>query len=485
MKKLAKNTLSHIEEWATVLKQINRKLSHKLFLQISLVLVLVYFISILVNTYFLPKYFLYEKKQALSVIVNHLQHTPASKLKDEIKSIQDTHQVTIVYGKSTNNEEELNWLLKEQFSQKGVALSTFWITQDSIDRLHEGQIVNKLYHQKKLKSSVLISFIQKNELILAVAEPISYSTETLAIVNQFFTYISLAAFFVMIVLAMLFTRKIVKPIKKIQNHAENISTLTFGHVDIQTNDELEELSASINKMSDKLQQAHNELETKNENLRLFIGNITHELKTPLALIKAYSSGIRDGLDDGTYLQEIDQQSDYMSELISRLLLLSKIQMDKSQIEEIDLLKLIRGIIAFYDIKLKQHGLHVNIHTNGLQTALIQADKKKMEMAIANLLSNSIKYSNTANIEISISQSNHSLQFSISNGWIPLKGQRIEQLWEPFFVGEESRSKELSGTGLGLSIVRAILEQHHAHYAIRMPAEQRIEISFILPLKQPV
>ena len=89
---------------------------------------------------------------------------------------------------------------------------------------------------------------------------------------------------------------------------QDISHLKFKRTKVKTNDEIGELANSINIMSEKLQEAHQDLTDRNEHLKRFMGDVTHELKTPIALLKAYSMGIKDGLDDGTYVDTIIKQA---------------------------------------------------------------------------------------------------------------------------------------------------------------------------------
>ncbi len=99
---------------------------------------------------------------------------------------------------------------------------------------------------------------------------------------------------------------------------------------MKTNDEIGDLATSINIMSEKLHEAHEDLTDRNEHLKRFMGDVTHELKTPIALVKAYSMGIKDGLDDGTYIDTIIKQTDQISNLIEELLRFSKLERDVLQ-----------------------------------------------------------------------------------------------------------------------------------------------------------
>ncbi len=117
-------------------------------------------------------------------------------------------------------------------------------------------------------------------------------------------YIFGFAIFLVIVLVWILSKTITTPLKELRDVAEDISNLEFKKTKVKTNDEIGDLANSINIMSDKLYEAHQDLTNRNEKLKRFMGDITHELKTPIALVKAYSIGIKDGLDDGIYLDTI-------------------------------------------------------------------------------------------------------------------------------------------------------------------------------------
>lgn len=472
--------LRHTVGWDIALKVRSNKLSHKLFIQIALVVAIVYSVSFLINTFFLPKYFLYEKKSALAEIATKMTEIDsADQLINEIEEIENQYRVTIVYTENHSNEDALNWTLREHFSKKGIALSKFWITSENLEKLNEGAIVNKLYNQEKLKSNVLVTFLMKDDTIFAVAESIADSHDTIQIVNQFNTFISIGALFLTIIVAGLFARRMIRPLEQLKDTAEDISKLHFQKVDIKTGDEFQDLAESINRMSDNLEKSQTELETKNNNLRLFIANISHELKTPLALIKAYSMGIKDGLDDGTYLDVIDKQTDQMSYLVNELLKLSRLQTEQYTYTSFDFLQLFKETIEKYELTMQQQHIHITTHIDESIHPIIYADKDKMAMVLNNLFTNSMKYTTNSQIDITISQQVGSIFFSIKNGIENVKEEHLKQLWEPFYVVEQSRNKLLSGTGLGLSIVKTILDKHHFPFGVRKLTQDEIEFYFFI------
>ncbi|MEK4513378.1 MULTISPECIES: hypothetical protein [Paenibacillus] len=165
------------------------KLNKKLIARILLVFSVVVIFSFVMNTFFLPKYLLYQKKQSLSALTEQIEMMDTKQLLQDVEVLENEHSVTIVYTTLTDNVDNLNELIKDSLGRKGITLSKFWITDESIEKLNENKIVRKIYNQEKLKSSFLVSFLKKDNQIFVIGESISHSTETLRIVNQFNIYI--------------------------------------------------------------------------------------------------------------------------------------------------------------------------------------------------------------------------------------------------------------------------------------------------------
>lgn len=456
------------------------KLNKKLIGRILFVFCIVVIFSIVMNSFFLPKYLLYKKKHALAAITEQLDAMDTKQLLRNMEALENKYDVTIVNTPVTANLNALNETIIGLLNKKGITLSKFWITNESLEKLNEYQMVRKIYNQEKLKSSFLVTFMKKDKIVFVVGESISHSAETLTIVNQFTLYTYAGELLLLIILSALFTRSIVRPLAKIQDAAEGISSLSFTKVHIRTGDEIEALAESINQMSDKLEHAHHELEAKNENLRQFIANISHELKTPLSLIKAYSSGIKDGMDDGTYIDVIQQQTDDIAMLVGKLLELSKLQTDLYRMNTFDFKQLLHRTLQKYRFSIQQEAIQLSVDDSLLSQHHIFADEQKIEMVLNNFISNAMKYSTNQQIRITALNKDDFLHFSITNGIENDEQRQWDLIWEPFYVMESSRNKQLSGTGLGLSIARTILQKHEAPFGFHIENEE-ITFYFSLPI----
>ncbi|MEI2316722.1 sensor histidine kinase [Bacillus paramobilis] len=440
------------------------KLGKKLFLSISLTVILIFTISLLLINYLLPKYNIYKTRESLEGITAQIQSIPSEQLDEAITSIENEGNVTIAYTSIKDSEDHINDELRMQLSRKRLALNKLWITKEEVMKVKNFGQSNKIYDQEKMKSSFFVKYIAKDDKLILVGVSIAHSNEVIKTLNSFYLYILGITIFLIIVLVWILSTTITRPLKELSEVAEDISNLKFERAKMKTNDEIGELANSINVMSDKLHEAHEDLTDRNEHLKRFMGDVTHELKTPISLVKAYSMGIKDGLDDGTYIETIIKQTDHISNLIEELLRFSKLERDVLQKEQFPIVSLVQSILDKHKIELesKEIDLHVNYNVGD---AIIYADINKMRMVFQNLISNAIKYTANQHIKITLEDRNESVYFQIQNGMNAEQMKDIDKIWEPFYVLESSRSKDHSGTGLGLAIVKSILERHGFDYGL--------------------
>ncbi|WP_342376254.1 HAMP domain-containing sensor histidine kinase [Bacillus thuringiensis] len=440
------------------------KLGKKLFLSISLTVILIFTISLLLINYLLPKYNIYKTRESLEGITAQIQSIPREQLDEAITSIENEGNVTIAHTSIKDSEDHINDELRMQLTKKRVALNKIWITKEEIMKVKKFGHSNKIYDQEKIKSSFFVKYMAKDDMLILVGVSIAHSNEIIKTLNSFYLFILVITIFLIIVLVWILSKTITTPLKELSDVAEDISRLQFKKTKVKTNDEIGDLATSINIMSEKLQEAHQDLTDRNEHLKRFMGDVTHELKTPIALVKAYSMGIKDGLDDGTYIDTIIKQSDHISNLIEELLRFSKLERDVLQKEEFSIKSLVQSILDKHKIELESKEINLQVNYN-VGDAIVYADVNKMRMVFQNLISNAIKYTSNQNIKITLEDRNESVYFQIQNGMNAEHMKDIDKIWEPFYVLESSRSKDHSGTGLGLAIVKSILERHDFDYGV--------------------
>jgi len=443
------------------------RLGRKISIIITASILFVFICYLIINSYFLPKYYLYQMKNRLHGISDEVNKMPMNEFQKSIERIENNNNVTIVAEPISSNIDKFNWTLRERLNQKKVTLNKFWVTEDTIKLTNSGKKISKIYDQGKLKSSFLVDFIQKDNVFIIVGVSIVSLNDAVEIVNKFTIYIMITLILLLILMVWIWSKKITDPLKELKDISKEIALLDFKKVSISTNDEIEELAESINEMSDKLRIAHDDLNERNTNLKRFISDITHELKTPLALIKAYSVGIKDGIDDGTYVDTILKQTDHINLLIDELLELSRIEREVIHLEKVDLVKLVNQGLENYAIEIHRNDIVINREGSGIFQFFVEADRDQMEKVFNNLISNAIKYTQNQEIIIRFENRPEEFIFYIENATNLKEVDQVEKIWEPFYVMEPSRNKNLTGTGLGLAIVKSILSQHKFKHGVTL------------------
>lgn len=412
-------------------------------------------------------------KTKINDIYDEVKDLSLDQLMEKETAIENNNNVTIVRVENNGSATIINENIQFALYKDKVALNKFWITEEVLQKVNEGKTVNLLFNQGKLKSSLLTKIYEQDGSLILIGTVVVHNTDALNIVNQFSFYSILLGIIISLLLVAYFSRKIITPLEQLQDVAKDISNLDFKQVTIKSGDEIEELSKSINQMSQRLKSAHAELEKKNQSLNTLISSISHEVKTPLSLIQAYTIGIQDDLDDGTYTDIILEQVKYTSDMVDYLIKLSKIQKTVVHKEKFDLKELLLKVISQYNITFKNKNLILQTDFHSVERSIVEEDSSQIEIVFNNLISNAIKYGEENVFSISVENDIHgTLKFTITNKTTRLKENHLAYIWDPFYVIEESRNKEISGTGLGLSIVAEILAKNDLKY------EAKLEDSYI-------
>lgn len=434
------------------------KLWKKFICGIAGIMIFTLTLSLVINSKFVERYYLHSQARYVGGIGTELKTlledgtTPDS----AIRALEEKENVLIVYSENLSDSEVLSSEMREKFRQKGLGFQRFWLWEGDYHTALEKGSKLRLYQQDKLKYGILTDYIYTGSGMFAVAAIVPDTGETVKIINQFLIVLNLLSSLTAAALMYILVRHITNPLKKMEEFSRKISSQAYGDLlEVNTHDELAVVAESMNQMSRSIQQYQKMLMEKNRQMELLLDNVAHDLKTPVSLIGMYASGIRDGLDDGTFLDTIIQHNTRMSRLIERLLGLSRIEQKEHPKETVSLDQLLRQQIEEQRILAGHRELELCADIES--DAVIMGNAELISTIFSNLLSNSIKYAEGGRIDMVLGQRDNTFRFLIGND-LGEHDLDLDRIWEPFYVGEPSRSHSLSGTGLGLCIVKKIAAQ---------------------------
>lgn len=279
----------------------------------------------------------------------------------------------------------------------------------------------------------------------------------------------------------LLCRIITRPIEKMSQAAEKMCLLDFEtRCPEDRDDEIGELGRSLNVLSEKLEktigdlkQANNELERdirkkeEIENMRSdFISNVSHELKTPIALIQGYAEGLQDNVNDDPenrnyYCDVIIDEAAKMNNIVRKLLSLNQLEYGEQSLEydRFDIYDLLRGVLRDTEILQKQQD--VTVHLYGEGPCYVWADEYRIEEVVTNYVSNAFHHvSKSREIAVSVKKTDATVRVSVYNTGEPIPEEDLDKVWIKFFKVDKARTREYGGSGIGLSVVKAVMDAHN-------------------------
>lgn len=415
-----------------------------------------------INIFLANKFYILEKRKDLNEVYRNIKNLDVEYLITNINEIENNTSTKIVYAKDNGNINELNDEIIDKLYKKKLRLNKFWITEEVLHTLNNSS-VNKIYYQEIVKYSFYTKIFKKDNYVFVIGVTLSNIDEIISIVNKFIVLLTLISIIINWIMVRINSHKIIKPLKNMTKLSDDIASLNFRTENINTKDEIEELSKSINNMSKNLEKAHKEINTQNQKLKELLRNVAHEIKTPLSIIKVHAQGIEDGLDDGSYIDIIFDEINKVDSLIENLLLWFKVSQDVKQNSKIDLHKFILKILEKYKLIFRENEIETKIDFLENENYFVFMNEEDLKIIIENLITNGIKYTDNRKIEIYLFKYNEKIIFKIING--SKTKINLDKIFTPFYVEEESRNKNFSGTGLGLSIVKEILEKYDFNFKI--------------------
>ena len=340
--------------------------------------------------------------------------------------------------------------------------------------------VQKVYDSRLLDDYIELWGTLDNGNFILIRTPIQGIKDNVHISNTFITYIGIGTLIIGIIAAFVLSSYISRPIKQLSNIAERMSELDFDiKYDGKDKGEIGLLGKSMNNMSQKLEENISQLKTANlelqrdidkkeklEKMRTdFLSNVSHELKTPIALIQGYAEGLKEGITDDPesmdfYCSVIMDEAAKMNNMVKRLLTLNQIEFGEDELvmERFDINELVKSVVNANELRATQKNLSITYDI--LDTPLyVWAGEYKVEEVVTNYLSNAINHCCNENIiKIKVGQiDKDNVRVSVFNTGNNIPEADIEHIWEKFYKVDKARTREYGGNGIGLSIVKAIVE----------------------------
>lgn len=339
---------------------------------------------------------------------------------------------------------------------------------------------------ENIKNSIFVKPIMEDgkikEYAFAVAslQPVN---EAMLVLKDYYVYALIIVFLVIILLSFYYSKIIVKPLIKMNRVTKKMANFDFSEkLPVTADDEIGGLSGSINTLSvnlkdriDRLNVANTKLQQDIERERQlektrkeFISGVSHELKTPLSVIRSFAEGIKDGVSKDTtyYTDVILEETENMNRLIVEMLELAKLESGtyKLDMTTFSIGELIQQVYTKLLFSMEEKHLQVSIDVDS--SIFVKANRSRIEQVVVNLLSNAIRYTpDGEKIQVSVIAMEDTVKVEIENTGNPIPEDSLEKIWDRFYRLDASRSRHTGGTGLGLSIVKNILDLHHAEYGV--------------------
>jgi len=326
----------------------------------------------------------------------------------------------------------------------------------------------------------------ENGYIVVIRTPIAQIENFISLVNEVFNSIAIALIILGSTCILFISNLFSIPIKVLNNNAKKMANLDFSvKAPVVTKDELGELAISMNTLSERLEKTISELKAANIELskdierkthidemrREFLSHVSHELKTPIALIQGYAEGLMDNMCDDEesrnfYTEVIIDEATKMNTMVKRLLTLNEIEFGgvKLNIECFELVGFIKEIISAKSILLNESQAQIVFEED--TPLYVWADEYMIEEVVTNYLTNAIHYVKPNGIiKIYFEKYNGVVRVNVYNQGDNIPEQDINKVFDKFYKADKARTREYGGNGIGLSIVAATMTAHGKYYGV--------------------
>ena len=453
-------------------------------------------IAVLVNSQFLVHYYIYNKQSTLINVYEKMEqaveNTGASYdgMAEELNEVVEVSNITLLIL-SEDGQRRIESTNERQAQAMTMQLRGYILHQI------RGEILASSDNYQICSTSDVIDETEYIEMWgnlsdrswFLIRSPLESIRESVMLSNRFMIYTMLSMAILGCVFVWYFSRRITNPILELANLSKKMADLDFdAKYTSGGENEIGVLGENFNTMSQKLEETISELKSANYELQKdiekkekmetmrteFIGNVSHELKTPIALIQGYAEGLKEGVSEDPesrayYCDVIMDEASKMNRMVQNLLTLNQLELGQEEVafERFDIMEMIRGIVQSSEILVQQKEADVRINTS--EPVYVWADEWKAEQVFRNYFSNALNHlsgDKVIDIRVTSNLEKGVAHISVFNTGEQIPEEDIDQIWNKFYKVDKARTREYGGNGIGLSIVKAIMDSFQKEYGVK-------------------
>ncbi|WML33819.1 ATP-binding protein [Clostridium sp. OS1-26] len=479
-------------------KKINKSITLKLFVVTALVFIVFISSTLVIQSLFFGQFYMSKKKNDLQngiekFRISYNKTTDEQKIAELIRDFEDANNAKMLILDSNGKSK----FITRPGSEKTEALKLRlindiikkWTMNPSIiiDIKASNKPLTILTDKRGNETRYMISAVPDNsrgEIVFAVSslQPVN---EASSVIKEFYFYFYVGALFLIVILSLIYSNMVTKPLLELNNSASKMADLDFSKkCNIKREDEIGNLSDTLNFLSENLNRSLTSLKEANSKLeediekerrlekmrKEFVAAVSHELKTPISLIGGYAEGLKDDIFEGEekdyYIDVIIDESKKMANLVADMLDLSQLESGNFKLvkEEFYIDELLKTTIKKFAAVFNDK--NVKFDVNFIEKTKVYADWSRMEQVITNFITNAIRHTNEeGSIMVNMEQQEDRVLISIENTGENISEDEINKIWDNFYKIDKARTRKLGGTGIGLAIVKNILMLHGSEYGV--------------------
>ena len=467
---------------------------------ITLVVTGTVLLTILLNAAFLETYYFNDKKRTLIRAYENLNAASADGTLTQLDAdttftrlcernnidilVVDADSATIIA--SEDDPQLLNRMWWNLFSGEN---------DQNVERIHlieknDHYVIQQIRNVRNGTQYIEIWGVLHNNEMFLILSPIEAMKTAVKLANRYLIIVGIFTMIVGLVAAVFLSKKAAAPIAALSGISEQMKELRFENKYTPGGiREIDDLGINMNEVSEKLERTLSDLKTANLELQRdidektqserrqkeFLANVSHELKTPIALIRGYAEGLREGVGEDEesrsyYCEVIEDEAGRMNDMVKRLMTLTQLESGEEPMtfERFDLAEMLQTFVRSADILTKSVSARVLMTIES--PLYVWADQFAVEEVIQNYFHNALHHVEGDGVieiktETRLEGDKRKVRVSVFNTGTPIPEESIERIWDKFYKVDKARTREYGGSGVGLSIVKAIMESMHEAYGV--------------------